>query len=169
MTTIKVKGHGEFSATEKMTARFEAMKKTELVKKIADGYSDKTFGVAHWREFPKETLMIIAADMLATDEERGKTPQPPTAAAPEPVVERSPEPAPIVPAAVGKAVYVLACVHRPGWLRRDQPRKPGDTASFKVVEDMEKASTYRSLRQAEIKLAEAAGLLDVPAEIKEVA
>jgi hypothetical protein len=36
-----------------------------------------------------------------------------------------------------------------------------------VVESIEKASVYRTLKQAQLKIAEAASLLDVPAEVAE--
>jgi hypothetical protein len=168
---VKIEGHGEFSATEKMIVRFESMKKIDLVRMIATGYEGHTegnAGVGFWRTLPKETLVIVAADMFATDEERA-TPKPevaPPAAAPQAPPEPTSEPAPIVPATGGKQVYVLKCSGRDGWLRRDQPRKPGDKATYKVVTDLSKASVYRSLRQAEQKIVEAAALLDVPAELQ---
>src|SRR6266566_2032328 len=60
-----------------MTARFEAMKKTELVAQIAEWTKNNSGkqGVAFWRALPKETLVIVAADMLATDAERNGEPK----------------------------------------------------------------------------------------------
>jgi hypothetical protein len=163
MQTVKVKGHGEFSATAKMVVRFDGMKKADLVKMIAAGYEghkDGSAGVGFWRTLPKETLVVVAADMFATDEERAKTKpveQPPvTAAAPVPP-EPTPERAPIVAPAGG---YRLRCTGREGWLRRDQPRKPGEKPTWKRVEDATKASIYKTQRQAEAKLAEVASLYD---------
>jgi len=53
--------------------------------------------------------------------------------------------------------YRLRCTVG-GWLRRDQPRKPGDKPTWKRVEDVSKASVYKTQRQAEAKLAEVASL-----------
>lgn len=230
MATVKVDGHGKFSATATMTARFESMKKTELVKMIAEGHGDdgkgalagRGTGVAHWRTFPKETLVVVAADMFATDDERRSEPRadedtqklkvgiPPAteprlsldeivatnnarvaaaletehvqvgdSVSPE-QLERiraaaTTEPAPIAAPAAASAPaargYRLRCTHTTGWLRRDQPRKPGDKATFKVVNDVTKASFYRTLRQAQAKLFEVAQLHDDrehQAELEEV-
>jgi len=87
---VKVVGHGEFSATARMTVRFEVLKKIDLVKMIATGYEGHTdghAGVGFWRTLPKETLVIVAADMFATDEERAK---PKPEAAPPAVVLPAP-------------------------------------------------------------------------------
>jgi hypothetical protein len=135
MSTVNVDGHGKFSATEKMTVRFDAMKKIDLIKKIASGYeghNDGNAGVAFWRTLPKETLVIVAADMFATDEERAMPKAdvgPPTDAVDTPP-ERTSEPAPIAAPTGDKQVYVLKCRHRDGWLRREQPRKPGEKATY---------------------------------------
>ena len=170
---VKVDGHGEFSATEQMVVRFEAMKKIDLARKITTGYGghkESGAGIAFWRTLPKETLVIVAADMFATDEERAR-PKPDVALAVAPAdasPERTSEPTPIAAPTGDKQAYVLKCRHRDGWLRREQPRKPGDKATYKVVDDITKASVYRTLRQAEQKISEAAALADVPAELQAV-
>jgi hypothetical protein len=54
-----------------------------------------------------------------------------------------------------------------GWLRREQPRKPGDVARYRVVTDASKATVIKSRRQVELKLAEATTLLpEVPSVIE---
>jgi hypothetical protein len=178
MSTVNVDGHGKFSAMEKMIVRFDAMKKIDLVKKIATGYqghNEGNAGVAFWRTLPKETLVVVAADMFSTDEERkvDATPEPivvqPAGCTPDATPKgQTSEPAPNVAPTGDKQVYVLKCRHRDGWLRREQPRKPGEKATYKVVTDVSKASVYRTRRQAEQKVFEAAALLDVPAELTAV-
>ena len=42
-----------------------------------------------------------------------------------------------------------------GWLHRDQPRKPGETANYRPVPELEKATVYKMMWRAEKKLAEA--------------
>lgn len=58
--------------------------------------------------------------------------------------------------------FVLRCTHTPvpSWLRRDQPRKPGDVAKYRVVTDPARASVYKTRRQAGVKLFEVVSLAD---------
>lgn len=84
---------------------------------------------------------------------------------PNPIVA----PAPVVPlqlkgVAVGdanarndKSVRYALQVSEGNYLRRDQPRKPGDTATYKVV-PREQASVYTRYETALLKIAEAATL-----------
>jgi hypothetical protein len=187
-TTIRVKGHGEFTATARMRARFEAISKIELVKLVAQHYEGQQgAGVAHWRTFPKDTLVIVAADMLATDAERGVMTVPAPSAALEPVSEptdlddgtQNPErgeaPASAEPVskspkpqAEPKGTFVLKVSDGAGWLRREQPRKPGDSARYRVVEEAKKATVYRTERMAALKLAESVALASVAARVVEV-
>jgi len=158
-TTVNVPGYGNATATPKMMVRFDEMNKKDLAKKIANAIEKKEYGVTFWRALPKETLVVVVADLLATDEERERTKDP--VPAPQPSIEtpqgQASGDAPIVAPAGG---YRLRCTALEGWLRRDQPRKPGDKATWKRVEDVSKASIYRTLRQAEAKVAEVAGLYD---------
>jgi hypothetical protein len=216
-TTVVVEGKGSFTASEKMMARFSAIGLRILAKMVADHTST---GVTFWRELGKDTLVVVAASMLATDAERvddnvepesepkpftGVKPinearplgvaadtsrtqdaqppadtrsdvvpdntsgdvvppaQPPAAPASRQrtrrvVVDVVPEPkAPAGP----KMVFVLRCTLTAEalYLRRDQPRKPGDVATYKAVE-LAKASRYASAHQANLKLAEVASLYD---------
>lgn len=73
---------------------------------------------------------------------------------------------PAPPTTVVRANHLLKVVGREAWLRREQPKKPGETARYRVTESQGFASIYRNRTTAEKKLAEAAVLLpDVPAEI----
>lgn len=196
MTTIKIASHGEFSATEKMMARFNEMTKRDLVKRIAEAYagrpqSEGPGGVAHWRTFPKDTLVVVAADLFATDEERAaEKPAAPVAEAQPAPVQAAPEvPAETEPKAKkapkqgqqqpaqkpaskreqDRGTFLLRIVKtRPSFsaqipeglfLRRDQPRKPGDSAKYRGVEQAS-ATVYRSRFQVNGKLAELASLYD---------
>jgi len=52
------------------------------------------------------------------------------------------------------------------YLRRDQPRKPGELATYKVVE-LSKATVIKTLRQAEVKVAEVNSLYpDLPVALE---
>lgn len=63
--------------------------------------------------------------------------------------------APTASVGADKPQFVLRTAE--GFLKREQPRKPGDTATYKVV-DQAKAIRYSSLKMAEVKMAEANGL-----------
>ncbi len=60
-----------------------------------------------------------------------------------------------------KGPFVLRCTADQegntfdGWLRRDQPRKRGDTANYRPVPEPEKATVYKTMGWAEKQLAEA--------------
>jgi len=64
-----------------------------------------------------------------------------------------PDPKPEAAVAAVKPTYVLR-VGQDDYLRRDQPRKPGDTATYKIV-GITQASFYKRREQAEIKVVEA--------------
>jgi len=185
MITITVKGYGEAKANEAMMSRFVEMTKKEIVAKIAEQtkQSDKTMGVAFWREYPKEVLLVVVADMFANDLERaGKAAADAEPATLESVTEHAHDanipqgdsltPLKIEGAAKGDANgvndgpteaevdYVLRCTVLDGYLRRDQPRKTADTATWKRVDTLDRASRFRTLRQATAKLAEIASLYD---------
>lgn len=178
MTTVQVAGYGQASASVGMMSRFEGMKKTELVSKIAEWTKSGSGkqGVAFWRALPKETLVIVAADMFATDLERAgqaaadaepskanaamdavkftETSQDTHIPASDSVSQREAE---LIEAPNG---YRLRCTVLDGWLRRDQPRKPGDKPTWKRVSEPGRASVYKSLRQAQAKLTEVFALYD---------
>lgn len=98
----------------------------------------------------------------------------PTPAPAEPVVSHTETVAKMIKSAAPKkdtgapgATYVLKVAT--GYLRRDQPRKPGDVAVFKIVAEQARASVYKSLHQAQAKLTEATSLLPGhPAQLAEV-
>jgi hypothetical protein len=98
-------------------------------------------------------------------------PEPGVPDAPEP----EPEPAPLklVPKPGVAAFkteskgYRLTTPTAPGYLRRDQPRKPGDTASYKVVERA-RATVIKTKRQADVKVDEALTLGMVAVGLEEI-
>ena len=65
----------------------------------------------------------------------------------------------------GRKLYALECTDGKGWLRRRPPAKPGDTATWRVVDESKRASTYTQ-GWVEEKRAEAAkSLPDVPVKV----
>ena len=212
-TTVQIDG-AVFQATEKMQTRFAPMGARLLAKMIAE---KQERGVTFWRELPKDSLIVVAAHLFATDAERipeveepeapSKWPEgkvilvsktPPVNEArplgtPRDVQEMnegtsidgyadalrqatgavqvtvtdgdkvgvSPKAPKAKPEPKPAQFFMLRCTltPEPKWLRRDQPRKPGETATYKAVE-FAKATRYTSKHQAELKLAEVAALYD---------
>lgn len=143
MTTITV-DNTTYQATEGQMATFRNMDKKTLASQVAKREGK---GVAFWRALPKETLVVVAAAAEAVT---------PATVVPAPTPEPEPIVAPVPTAPPAKVLYALL-VSEGNYLRRDQPRKPGDTATYKVV-PREQASTYARYENAVLKVAEAAAM-----------
>ncbi|KKM01633.1 hypothetical protein LCGC14_1792430, partial [marine sediment metagenome] len=168
MSTVNV-GGTEFSAPESIVNGLRSQSKKDLVRQVAQMRPEG--GVAFWRAFPKETLVIVVAaqqekeprgpmqnrhdpDVMAKAKAAGK---------PVPAGPSQPVSKPAADKPVGFRLKVNG-----GWLRRDQPRKIGDVASYKVVTDVAKAFVVKSRQQAVNKLVEARSLTGGQVEIEEI-
>ena len=122
---------------------YNAMSKVELVKLIAKAMG---VGVTAIRKDSKNSLVAHAITLF-----RKPAQQPATATATAKAGDSTP--------AEPKRHYRLTSNGGSTFLRRDQPRKPGDVACYRVVEGADKAFVVKSAHQLVIKLEEAARLL----------
>ena len=125
---------------------YNTMSKKTLVKKIAKAMG---VGVTSIRKESKESLVARAIKLFAAK---------PTVKVAGSV---TPKPAPAQKAKEDgpHQHYRLTSNGGSTFLRRDQPRKPGDVAQYRVVKDPNLAFVVKSTHQLAIKLAEAAELL----------
>ena len=134
---------------------YNAMTKRELVKLLAERTSDN---VTNLRKFPKDSLVARAAEWVDR-----------TVAAATPTATRraAKTTGPQVHGGTTKGIEVPPAKHHyhltsnggSTFLRRDQPRKPGEDAKYRVVEEETMAFVVKSQHQLVIKLAEASRLM----------
>ncbi len=133
---------------------YDAMSKRELVKLVAKAAGTS---ITQTRKHSKTVLVARAKKLFRPTPAAKAAFGTGTAAAPQ-----ATKPAVETPSADVKQHYRLTSNGGSTFLRRDQPRKPGDIPKYRVVEDITMATVTKSKHQLVIKLAEAQRLMGVP-------